>query len=423
MLQPIVINENNELIDGQRRIKAYIQLGINEIPFYRVNLNEIILGEFHANSNRKEFTTSERVAISNAIEELFSKYSRSVGRPTCNQKFDKNIFNYVKLSPNSTNGGNENNVVNLTTFSGRIKDNVSCYFGISRNTLRKEKEIVNAAEQNPEAFEELRKKVDLRKISVDKAFHQIQKQTKRAEILASARSTTSNTSSDNVTLLHGDFRQLSKTIPNDSIDLIFTDPPYDETSVPMYQDLANLAMRVLKDNASIITYVPNTFIPNIVNYMIEAGLKYWWTLAVKLEGSFARQYQRQISIKWKPLLWFAKGQRLALPNFMSDLIISNRSEKVLHDWEQSTVEAEHVFRILTVENQKILDPFVGAGSSAIAAINLNRKFIGIDIDPGALISLRVNIQKSKNNLLEDGKLNDTTTCSSVEQSRMEQNEK
>jgi ParB family chromosome partitioning protein len=32
LLQPIVINENNELVDGQRRIKAYIQLGSSEYP-------------------------------------------------------------------------------------------------------------------------------------------------------------------------------------------------------------------------------------------------------------------------------------------------------------------------------------------------------------------------------------------------------
>lgn len=71
-----------------------------------------------------------------------------------------------RLSPDSKNEGGENNAVNLTTFSGRVKDNVSSYFGLSRNTLEKEKVIVNAAEQNPELFGELVKKVDLRRQSL-----------------------------------------------------------------------------------------------------------------------------------------------------------------------------------------------------------------------------------------------------------------
>ena len=83
-------------------------------------------------------------------------------------------------------------------------------FGISRNTLEKEKGIVNAAEQNPEVFEELRKKVNRKIISVNKAFHEIQKQIKKAQILASARSATNNTSLSNVTLMHGDFQTAIK---------------------------------------------------------------------------------------------------------------------------------------------------------------------------------------------------------------------
>jgi 16S rRNA G966 N2-methylase RsmD len=380
LLQPIVINENNELIDGQRRIKAYIQLGIEEIPFYRVSLAQIILGEFHANSNRKDFTSSERVAISKAVEEFFSKNSKGVGRPRNVQQSDKIIIKDSRLSPVLTNEGSENNAVKLTTFSGRVKDNVSRYFGISRNTLEKEKEIVNAAEQNTELFGGLVRKLDLKKISVDKAFHEIQKQIKKAQILASIRSTNDNSSSSNVNLLHGDFRQLSKTIPNESIELIFTDPPYAAEYVPLYEDLAVIAHDVLKEGCSLLTYVGYYTIPKVIDIMENAGLTYWWPIAVVLSGSFAKHYPKQVTIKWKPLLWFVKGDNLSTTDFLSDVIKSDTPTKIIHEWEQSMVEAEHIISRLTMEGQTVFDPMMGSGTAGIAAIQNNRKFMGIEID-------------------------------------------
>ena len=68
LLQPIVINENNELVDGQRRMLAFQKLGKTEIPCFKVNLEKIVLGEFSANHYRKDWTYSEMVAIKRAIE-------------------------------------------------------------------------------------------------------------------------------------------------------------------------------------------------------------------------------------------------------------------------------------------------------------------------------------------------------------------
>jgi hypothetical protein len=128
LMQPIVINENDELVDGQRRIKAYNQLGRTEIPFYRVTLKQILLGEFHANSNRKDFTPSERVAISNAVEKYLEGQSRRVGRPRI-QNHENNkaavvaaaAINYecILNSKSNANADTKNNMVNLTTFNSR----------------------------------------------------------------------------------------------------------------------------------------------------------------------------------------------------------------------------------------------------------------------------------------------------------------
>ena len=60
-----------------------------------------------------------------------------------------------------------------------------------------------------------------------------------------------------------------------------------------------------------------------------------------------------------------------------------------------TVEAEHVIRALTVENQIILDPFMGSGTTGIAALNLKRKFIGIEIDKERFEIAQANIHNHK----------------------------
>lgn len=70
LLQPIGINENNELVFGQRRIEAYKLLGREEIEARFVNVTSILEGELTENEIRKQFNIEERVAIGIAVEEM-----------------------------------------------------------------------------------------------------------------------------------------------------------------------------------------------------------------------------------------------------------------------------------------------------------------------------------------------------------------
>lgn len=69
LLQPVGITERNELVFGERRLRACRDiLGWTEIPARVVNVTSIIEAERDENEVRKDFTPSERVAIGQAIE-------------------------------------------------------------------------------------------------------------------------------------------------------------------------------------------------------------------------------------------------------------------------------------------------------------------------------------------------------------------
>ena len=193
-------------------------------------------------------------------------------------------------------------------------------------------------------------------------------------------------------LINSDFKQ--SKLNEASIDLIFTDPPYEEKWFPNYADLAILASKTLVQNGSLVTYCNQTQIPEIISCVQNAGLTYWHTIAVILQNSFARNFPRRIVYKYKPLLWFVKDKRAKGSDFLSDVIYSKRPDKNLHPWQQSNVEAEHVISRLTTEGQTVLDPMMGSGTTGISAIKQLRKFIGIEIDDVTFKTAQMNIQNS-----------------------------
>jgi hypothetical protein len=155
-----------------------------------------------------------------------------------------------------------------------------------------------------------------------------------------------------VKLIHGDFREECTKLADNCVDLIFTDPPYDNDSIPLYKDLAEVAFRVLKAGGSLVTYcggdLENMY--QIIGFMKSKGLTPWWSIPVLHEGPFAKVFPKQVTVTWKPLLWFVKGDKLRTPDFIRDSIQSKHPDKTNDQWKQSPLEAEHVISRLTIEN-------------------------------------------------------------------------
>ena len=174
----------------------------------------------------------------------------------------------------------------------------------------------------------------------------------------------------------GDAIEEMAKLPDESIDMIFTDPPYDEESIPLYGLMAEQAKRILKPGSSLITYAGHYAIGQIINDVSEY-LRYWWIIALKHSGKSARLPGKWVFVEWKPLLWFVKDGRNN-NNYVSDYFKSIEPEKKLHDWEQSIAEANYYIDLLTNPGDMILDPFCGSGTTLIAAKKLKRNVRGFD---------------------------------------------
>lgn len=182
-------------------------------------------------------------------------------------------------------------------------------------------------------------------------------------------------------LHRGDFRALADQIADSSVDLVFTDPPYDGDSVVLYEDAARVASRILKPGGSFIAYSGQRHLPAVLAGC-EKHLRYWWTIAGVHSG--ANQMLQKLGIRcgWKPLVWFVKDTRGDVQNVLRDVVTGDR-EKDSHVWQQAEEEALYYIEHLTSQGGLVVDFFVGGGTTAVAAKKLGRQFIGFEVDASA----------------------------------------
>ena len=190
---------------------------------------------------------------------------------------------------------------------GKSSTKIAEKIGVSDRQLEKIRTIKEASTEG-DFTKEIWKKVASGKIKVDKGYNQVKRfqRIKEAEISVKT-SLKSLSASEIFDLQFGDMKSLGENIANNSIDLIFTDPPYNEASLSLYGDLARLADRVLRPGGSLVTYAGHYALFKI-NDLIRSYSKlvYHWQIIVRHNGSKSRIHTRHIWPYYKPLLWYYK---------------------------------------------------------------------------------------------------------------------
>lgn len=184
--------------------------------------------------------------------------------------------------------------------------------------------------------------------------------------------------------IHGDFREVANTLPDGSVALILADPPWNEKSLSLYGDMAAIAARVLARGGSLVTYAGQYLVPQVYDQM-RPHLRPWWMLAGLMAGGpYARMREYGVIVRWKPLLWFVREIYGRPQGFIEDTTTTTTREKDHHPWQQGEAHAHDVIDRLSVEGDLVWDPFCGGGTTAAAALALNRRFITCDTDADAL---------------------------------------
>jgi 16S rRNA G966 N2-methylase RsmD len=373
LLHPIVIDRRGRLIAGQRRLAAFMELGRDEIPAHVVDLDAVVggmvRGEHAENVVRKDFTRVEAIALGGALEPLLRAQADARRR----------------RHGGSAPGRRANTAGNLPTVNGRARDMAAAAVGMKPRTYAKAKAVVEAAEAEPTLFGDLPARMDASG-NVDGAHKELERRRKQA----SRRAIPDNLprASERFRLLHGSLDEMAAQIEPDSVDAIITDPPYPLEYLPLHETLARVAARVLKPGGSLLAMVGHIYLPDILALMTP-HLRYQWTLAYVTGSPSVAVHSRKALVGWKPVLWFVKGDYRG--DAISDVCRSDRAEKGHHDWGQSESGFDELLHRFARPGDTVLDPFVGGGTCAVVALARGCRFIGIDVEQGAIATTAARI--------------------------------
>lgn len=177
----------------------------------------------------------------------------------------------------------------------------------------------------------------------------------------------------------GDLRSLMCELPDNSIDLVLTDPPYGKTFRPLWSDAAEQAARVLKPGGFFVSYSGNHGLPDVM-HRVSQHLDYYW-FAIVVHQSCPRRNEVHVVNAAKPILVFNKPPRLMPQEWFLDVIAGGGVEKTLHPWQQALDESRRLVRTFSKPGDLVLDPFAGTGTSLLAARLEGRRSLGFEVNP------------------------------------------
>ena len=195
-------------------------------------------------------------------------------------------------------------------------------------------------------------------------------------------------------IIQGDCLTLMKDIPDKSIDLVLTDPPFclpnnqfrPEARIKQktfgefypykhfFSSFIEIIKNKLKKTGHVIIFGDESSYP--VNYPVlyenfyNTKLIVWNKNRIGMGGIWRRSFEL-ITDSYLLPQQEKSGQ--------ADIVVFEGVKNKVHNSQKPTELIEFILKKLTKEGDLILDPFLGSGTTTVACVNLKRHFIGIEL--------------------------------------------
>ena len=239
-----------------------------------------------------------------------------------------------------------------------------------------------------------------------------------------------------IQIKQGDCLELMKEIPDKSIDMILCDLPYGTTackwdSVIPFEPLWEQYNRIIKDNGAIALFGQEPFssslrLSNVDNYKYDI---YWEKERLtninqvkkrvgKTIETISVFYKKQCTYNPQMVKYDGKPRTNKVKNGKMGTLTDQQKKKVfeykdtgwryptqvwkfkrdclksnLHQTQKPIALLEELVKTYTNENDVVLDFTMGSGSTGVACVNTNRRFMGIELDDTYFTIAKERIEK------------------------------
>jgi|GEM_PF-1659993 len=185
-----------------------------------------------------------------------------------------------------------------------------------------------------------------------------------------------------IEIRRGDFRKVLSDIPDKSVDVVLTDPPYGKRYLKLWDNLGRFVARILKPSGFLATYCGQLYLPEVLE-ALGKHLQWWWLCGISHLGNGnltpLGQPVRKVINQFKPLLIYIPQDGIGIDITFRDLFEGHGSEKGGHNWQQPVEEAKEILQKLAPSGGVVVDPFAGSGSFGEAARQLGMRFFGAEV--------------------------------------------